>query len=163
MIHKFKTTTLLLLFSARFFAQSLPSEMQLSPDGRTLLSGKQPASGLYDSTLIRVLRLNFSQANYWQQMTANYATRTPIPATLSMDGIVLDSVGVGFKGNTSYMNVQNSQKKSFNIGTDEYIADQDLMGYSTLNLNNAFDDESFLREVFYLHQIRKHIPAAKAN
>jgi hypothetical protein len=61
------------------------------------------------------------------------------------------------------MMVQNSQKKSFNIKTEEYITGQDIYGYSTLNLNNAFQDESFLREVFYLHQIKKHIPAAKAN
>jgi spore coat protein CotH len=157
------TTAFLMCITVQCFSQSLPAEMQFSADGRTLMSGKLPSTGLYDSTLIRELRLNFSQSNYWQQMTANYATRTPIPATLSMDGIVLDSVGVGFKGNTSYMNVQNSQKKSFNIKTEEYIDGQDLYGYSTLNLNNAFQDESFLREVFYLHQIRKHIPAAKAN
>ncbi|MFN5318078.1 MAG: CotH kinase family protein [Bacteroidia bacterium] len=147
----------------RISAQSLPAEMHFSPDGRTLISGKQAPSGLYDSTLIREFRLNFSQSNYWQQMTANYATRTPIPASLSVDGLTLDSVGVGFKGNTSYQGVQNSQKKSFNITTDDYIDNQELMNYSTLNLNNAYQDESFLREVFYLHQIRKHIPAAKAN
>jgi spore coat protein CotH len=70
---------------------------------------------------------------------------------------------VSFKGNTSYQGTGTSQKKSFSIKTEEFRDNQDLMGYSTLNLNNAYQDESFLREVFYLHQIRKHIPAAKAN
>ena len=27
--------------------------------------------------------------------------------------------------------------------------DQDLKGYQTLNLNNSFEDNSFMREVFY--------------
>jgi hypothetical protein len=37
------------------------------------------------------------------------------------------------------------------------------MGYQTLNLNNCFQDESFLREVFYENNIKRYIPAAKAN
>jgi spore coat protein CotH len=128
-----------------------------------LVTGKVIPSGLYDSTMIREFRLTFPQANYWTLMTNNYATRTHIPASLTVDGITLDSVGVSFKGNTSYQGTGTSQKKSFSIKTEEFIDNQDLMGYSTLNLNNAYQDESFLREVFFLNQIRKHIPAAKAN
>jgi hypothetical protein len=57
----------------------------------------------------------------------------------------------------------NTQKKSFNISLDYAHADQRLLGYKTLNLNNSFQDPSFLREVFYQHQIRRHIPAAQSN
>lgn len=145
------------------FSQSLPLEMQFSADGRQLLSGKSSPSGFYDSALVRNLYLNFSQTNYWNQLTANYPTRTHIPANLVFEGISLDSVGVSFKGNTSYTGTGTSQKKSFSVKTEEFIDNQDLFGYSTLNLNNAFQDASFLREVFYLNQIRQHIPAAKAN
>lgn len=145
------------------FSQSLPLEVQFSGDGRQLLSGKSSPSGFYDSALVRNLYLNFSQSNYWNQLTANYPTRTHIPASLVFEGISLDSVGVSFKGNTSYTGTGTSQKKSFSVKTEEFIDNQDLLGYSTLNLNNAFQDASFLREVFYLHQIRQHIPAAKAN
>lgn len=137
--------------------------MSFSNDGKMLLTGKVAASGLYDSTIIREFRLTFPQSNYWTLLTNNYATRTHIPATLTVDGLTLDSVGVSFKGNTSYQGTGTSQKKSFSIKTEEFRNNQELMGYSTLNLNNAYQDESFLREVFYLHQIRRHIPAAKAN
>jgi hypothetical protein len=142
---------------------NLPSAMYVSQDGHYLRTGGLASEGLYDSTLIRDFYLEFPQANYWSQMQANYTTRTPIPAALTVDGVSYDSVGVAFKGNTSYMNVQNSNKKSFGIDMNEYISGQDLMGYSTLNLNNSFEDESFLREVFYSNQIRHHVPAVKAN
>ncbi|MEZ5173191.1 MAG: CotH kinase family protein [Bacteroidia bacterium] len=157
------TVACCLIIPATIAAQSLPLEIQYSNDGKMLVTGKSGPEGFYDSTIIRSLYLDFSQSNYWSQLTANYQTRTPIPATLTIDGVVMDSVGVGFKGNTSYMSTGQSQKKSFSIKTDEYIDGQDFMGYSNYNLNNAAGDPSFLREVFYLHQIRKHVPAAKAN
>jgi hypothetical protein len=157
-------TAALLISTISLNAQTFPLEMRLSTDGHMLTSGgAPPTSGLYDTTIIRSVYIDFPQANYWTLMTQNYQTRTKIAANLTVDGVTYDSVGVGFKGNTSYNNVQNSQKKSFGVDMEFTHNGQDLMGYKTLNFNNAFEDASFLREVFYLHQIRKHIPAAKAN
>ncbi len=151
-------------FACGLQAQNLPAEMNIAADGHRLLTGKlaNEADGLYDSSLIRNVYLDFPQSNYWSLMTSNYSSKTDIPAKMTVDGVEYDSVGVRFKGQTSY-SMNNTQKKSFNI-TMDYVKDgQDLMGYKTLNLNNSFQDASFLREVFYQHQIRRHIPAAKSN
>ncbi|MCB0543047.1 MAG: CotH kinase family protein [Lewinellaceae bacterium] len=145
------------------YAQNLPSQMRISDDGHMLLTGDQAPGGLYDSSIIRAIYLDFSQPNYWNQLVGNYQSKTDLPATMTVDGEIYDSVGVRFKGQTSYSQTQNSQKKSFNISTDYAISGQKLMGYKTLNLNNCFQDPSFLREVFYQKQIRRHIPAAKSN
>ncbi|MBL7952999.1 MAG: CotH kinase family protein [Flavobacteriales bacterium] len=156
----------ILLFLVPSFAalgQGLPSEMYLDQPNHMLKTGGLASTGLYEKETIRTLDLQFPQANYWTLMTQNYNSQTDIPATLTVDGDVYDSVGVRFKGQTSYSMVSNSQKKSFNITLDHAVDDQDLMGYQTLNLNNAFDDASFLREVIYLDLIRDHVPAAKAN
>lgn len=157
--------TMLLSGLAGFlFAQSLPAEMYLSDDGRRLVTGGRLYDGFYDSSIVRTIYLDFPQPNYWQLMTQNYNSHTDIPATMTVDGVVYDSVGVRFKGQTSFsMLPPGSQKRSFNISLDYVHPDQKIMGYKTLNLNNSFQDESFMREVFYLHQIRKHIPAARAN
>lgn len=144
-------------------AQNLPSQMRLSSDGRMLITGDQAPDGLYDSSIIRTIYLDFPQNNYWQLLTSNYQSKTDIPAKMTIDGEVFDSVGVRFKGQTSYNNTQNSQKKSFNLTMDYVHPDRDLMGYQTLNLNNCFQDPSFLREVFFQKQIRRHIPSAKSN
>lgn len=146
------------------FAQALPDAMFLSPDGRILYTNGQDAGGLYREDTVRAVYLNFSQANYWTLLTNNYPSQTPIPASMVVDGVTYDSVAVRFKGQTSYSQLPpGSQKKSFDVDMNGYIAGQDLKGYESLNFNNSFQDNSFMREVVYLHMIRRHIPAAKAN
>ena len=145
------------------YAQNLPAQMRRSADGHMLITGDQAPSGLYDSAIIRTIYLDFPQSNYWTLLTNNYQSKTDLPAKMTVDGAVYDSVGVRFKGQTSYQMTQNSQKKSFNITVDLVHPDQQLLDNKTLNLNNSFQDPSFLREVFYQKQIRRHIPAAKSN
>jgi hypothetical protein len=152
-----------IIISERVNGQNLPESIQLSADGRMLLTGKSLPGGLYDSAVIRTIYLQFPQPNYWQLLTANYQAKIDLPVAMTVDGVAYDSVGVRFKGQTSYMGATNSQKKSFNISLDYARPDQNLMGYKTLNLNNSFQDASFLREVFFQHQIRKHVPTAKSN
>lgn len=158
---RFNFTLLLSLFSALSVAQSLPESMRITPDGRMLIIGDQPNTGLYDQSLVRRIDLTFGQGNYWTLLTNNFASKTNLPANMLVDGVPYDSVGVRFKGQTSFSNV-SGQKKSFNISTDFIFPGQDVMGYETMNLNNGYQDPSFLRELFYQHQIRKHIPAAKS-
>lgn len=143
--------------------QQLPSEMYLSTDGHMMFTGGKSPSGLYDSALIRRIDLQFSQADYWNLLKQNYQSQTEIPATMTVEGVVYDSVGVRFKGETSYTQLpQGSEKMSFNISVNFVHEDQRIMGYKTLNLHNCFQDPSFLREVFYLHQNRNNIPGARA-
>jgi hypothetical protein len=146
------------------FGQSpnLPASMYLVENEHVLYTGGLPSSGLYDEGQIRVLELWFAQQDYWQQLADNYNSQTDIPATLIAEGDTFQNVGVRFKGQTSYTQSGNTQKKSFNITLDYAVPGQNLMGYGTLNLNNCFQDPSFLREIAYLHQIRRHVPAAKA-
>ncbi|MDQ3099895.1 MAG: CotH kinase family protein, partial [Bacteroidota bacterium] len=145
-------------------AQDLPAEMYFSPDGRMLHTGGQPSTGFYEKEIIRTIDLYFTQSNLWTLLTQNYTPQIDLAATMSVDGITYDSVGVRFKGQTSYsMLPPGSQKRSFNITMDHAIEDQNVMGYETLNLNNAFQDASFLREVVFLDLIRDHVPAAKGN
>lgn len=150
------------IFLGSGFTQSLPAQWNISEDGRFLVAGDKPSAGLYDENVLEEIRLYFPQSNYWFLMTENYLASVDIPAKLVYKGKELDSVGVRFKGQTSYF-ANNSQKKSFNISIDAFRDDQRLDGYKTLNLNNAFQDATFMREVLYYHLIRPHTPAAKAN
>ena len=143
-------------------SQSLPEELYITPDGRRLLTGSQPNTGLYDQSLVRRIDLTFASPNFWTQLTANYASKTYLPATLLIDGITLDSVGVRFRGNTSYQ-TGTSQKKSFKIELDNWRTTQDYDGYSTIKLNNAAQDASMMREVFYTSMIRRHCPTARTS
>lgn len=132
----------------------------------TLVSGLLAAQkpDLYDSEVVRDLKLTFSQSNYWTLLTQNKASNTNIPATLEMNGVVLQQVGVRFRGNTSYSQLPTgSEKKSFNIETDWSIPSQKLFGFTNLNLNNGFHDPTFVREVILYETMRRHGAAPRAN
>ena len=152
-----------LLSSSNLEAQDLPLEFNYSSDGHKLIVGNTVTTGFYDESEIDTIFLQFSQTNYWTLLEQNYEDKIEIPATLTHNGVVYDSVGVRFKGNTSYKRLRNSDKTSFAISMDSYIGGQDLEGYESLNLSNAFQDETAMREVLYLNGIRKHIAAAKGN
>lgn len=142
-------------------AQSLPLQTQLLNNKTMLRTGGKASIGLYDESQIRTIELTFSQSDYWQQLTNNYASRTDLPATMIVDGKTYQNVGVRFKGQTSYQRA-TGQKKSFNITLDYQIEDQNWLGYKTLNLNNAFEDNAVMREVLYYHLLRNHVSAAQA-
>jgi hypothetical protein len=149
--------------SFQISAQNLPSSMFFAENDHVLYTNGRQVSGFYDESSFQEIQLWFSQPDFWQLMKNNYLSKQDIPATMIVATDTFYNVGVRFKGNTSYQQVQTSDKKSFNITLDAFVEGQNIGGYSTLNLNNAFEDPSFMREVSYLHQIRRHIPAAKAN
>ncbi|MBP6335057.1 MAG: CotH kinase family protein [Bacteroidia bacterium] len=153
-----------LTFSASISGgQDFPDMMGLSLDGRRLITGNKPSTGFYEPFLMHDIHLNFSDPNFWTELEDNYYDKIDIPATMTINGVVYDSVGVRFKGHSSYTRIGSSVKKSFNISLNEYISGQDIEGYNTLNLNNCYNDASFMAEVLYEGQARKHIPAPKGN
>jgi len=151
-----------LLFPFMLNGQSLPSQWRKTDDGKFLISGDQISDGLYDESNLEEVRIYFTQPNYWNLLMQYYNSKTDIPCKLVYKGISYDSVGIRFKGQTSYF-MNSSQKKSFNISMDAFRENVTLGGYKTLNLNNSWTDASFMREVLYYRLIRTHSPAAKAN
>lgn len=150
-------------------AQKLPDEFHFSPDGKRLLIGNNENTGVYNLNEVRVIELIFSDPNYWTTLTNNYKTATDLGATMIYNGDTLKAkVGVRFKGQTSYSGGPGgggttSQKKSFNISLDFEDEKLDISGYKTFNLNNSFQDASFMREVLYLNQSKQNWISMKAN
>tara|TARA_B100000497_G_scaffold128105_1_gene173396 strand:+ start:4341 stop:6728 length:2388 start_codon:yes stop_codon:yes gene_type:complete len=152
-----------ILFVVNSFGQGFPDEMEYNAQEHIIYTGGQNVQGFYEEDKLETIELSFSQSDYWTQLTNNKASGTEIPATLTYKGDTYNDVGVRFKGNTSYNNLNGADKKSFNVTMDFVTAGQDIGGYETFNFNNCFQDESFMREIFYLNAIRNHIPAAKGN
>jgi spore coat protein CotH len=142
------------------FGQILPKQWAVK--NNNIVAGQDNHNDIYNEDKVEEIRLYFSQADYWAKMTQNYNAKIDIPVRLVYKGISYDSVGIRFKGQTSYSR-NNTQKKSFNISMDSWKEDQELLGYKTLNLNNAFEDNSYMREVMYNHFIRKYTHSAKGN
>jgi hypothetical protein len=161
----------LLLFSAAVvihaggYAQQFPDEMHMSTDGHMLLIGDLPNTGLYAQDTIRNIYLSFGQPNYWNLLDSLYWTWTDaeIPATMVVDNTTYDSVGVRFRGQSSFQHIPSQDKKPFGISLDFVHPHQDIMGRKTLNLNNCYGDPSFIREIFYQHCLKRHLPVAKSS
>jgi spore coat protein CotH len=139
----------------------LPDEMRISADGQILERGGFYTSKFYQENVIETVYLDFPQADYWNQLTNNYSSKTPIAATLRYKDKVLEQVGVRFRGLTSYSRA--GRKKSFDIDLEWMIDGQDLNGYNSIKLNNAFEDQSSMREVLYSNLARKNIPSPKGS
>ena len=117
---------------------------------------------LYNAETLRTLYLRFHDADWYEQLGDFYRTDVDVPADLIVDGKVYQSVGIRFRGSSSYFTVQN-EKKSFNIAVDHGDENQRLYGYKTLNLLNGHSDPSFLREILYSRIASNYIPAPRAN
>ncbi|MFN0032148.1 MAG: CotH kinase family protein [Flavobacteriales bacterium] len=143
-------------------AQDLPSEFRLLPEEHLINMGGDTEQGLYKHDEMKTIYLEFAQSNWWNLLTQGYNNGTDVAADMTIDGITYEDVGVGFKGQTSYNQTNGEEKKSFSIKTDAFVDGQTCQGYKTFNLNNCFDDPTFMREFLFLHLICNHVPAAKA-
>jgi hypothetical protein len=65
-----------------------------------------------------------------------------------IDGVVYDSIGVRFKGNSSYTHPNN--KKSFKLELDEFKSSVKWDGLKAVHLNNCWGDPTFMREKIHL-------------
>lgn len=119
---------------------------------------------LYDPTVLRNLAFQFHDANWWTLLQQNYQSQTNILADLTVDGVTYPNVGVRIRGNTSYTALPaGSQKVSLNVEMDFVDANQTLLGYNALNLNNGFHDATFCREVVYNNFVAQYMPNPRAN
>ncbi|MAZ95916.1 MAG: hypothetical protein CMP53_00160 [Flavobacteriales bacterium] len=120
------------------------------------------AQGFYDSASISVIEIDFSQSN-WDYMldTAKAGSESYIMSqSVTINGTYYDSVGVKYKGNSTYKS--NQVKNPWHIELDTY-KNQHYQGFTDIKLSNVAKDPSFLREVLSYEIARKYMFAPLAN
>ena len=123
-------------------------------------------TGLYDTMVLRTISLNFTQANWKTLLTNGRTTGSNTVCTLEMDnGITIYGAGARYKGNSSFggMGGSSPAKKSLNIELDYTNSASRLMGYKTINLNNAYADETIMRESLYFNVMQKYAVSPKCS
>ena len=126
------------------------------------------AQDLFDLNTVRELRVTFKDKNWDKKLDSLHklGNEFRLIGNLKIDGVSYDSVGIRYKGNSSYNNVraQNLSKLPFNIKASEVRPKQRFMGgCETLKLTNIFRDPSYVREVLSYEIVRKYMPGSKAN
>jgi hypothetical protein len=119
--------------------------------------------GFYDVSTIHTIQLTFPQSNWDAILDSLYAegNEERLLGTAVIDGVTYDSVGVRYKGNSTYG--KNRVKNPFNIKLDYVKGNQLIDGYGTLKLANSWSDPSFIREVLGYEIVRKYMPGCLAN
>jgi len=116
----------------------------------------------YDLNTIQSIEINFTQTN-WDYMldTATAGYESDIMANwVKINGVQFDSVGVRYKGNSTYN--ANQVKNPFHITLDAF-KNQDYQGYTDIKLSNVAKDPSFVREVLSYKILRKYMHAPLSN
>ncbi len=116
----------------------------------------------YNLNTIQRIEITFTQTNwdYMLDTAANGSQGYIMAKKVKINNTEFDSVGVKYKGNSSYN--ANQVKNPFHIELDTY-KDQNYEGYTDIKLGNGFKDPSFLREVLSYKIVRNYMPAPQSN
>lgn len=124
--------------------------------GFTLLA-QDSGDNVFNTDILHEVRLTFDQPNYWQEMINNFegSPEGEVPYIMGhamIDGEEVDSIGVRFKGFTSY--TYDSDKKPIKLDFNEFVAGKRHDGLRKLNLNNSFGDASVQRDALCYNIMR---------
>jgi spore coat protein CotH len=121
------------------------------------------AGGFYDAGQVNEVRLTFVEQNWDEILDSLYAAGEEgrLIGTAAINGVRFDSVGVRYKGYSSYN--PSRKKNPFNIELDEVKAGQNVEGHGTVRLANVYKDPSFVREALSYEIARKYMPAGRAS
>lgn len=128
----------------------------------SVLCGNFFAQNFYDVSTIQKIEITFAQSNWDYQLdTAKAGTDGYIMAqSVTINGTYFDSVGVKYKGNSSY-NASNN-KNPLHVELDSYKS-QSYSGIKDIKLGNNYADPSMIREVLAYDVLKNYMHCPQAN
>lgn len=128
----------------------------------TMVFTNASAQTLYDMNTVQEIEITFAQSNWDALLDAEKAGNGDyiMAQSVSINGVVFDSVGVKYKGNSTYN--ANQTKNPFHIELDTY-KDHIYEAYTDIKLSNVYNDPSFVREVLSYQILRQYTDAPLSN
>lgn len=120
------------------------------------------SQSLYDINTVQEIEISFPSLS-WDSIMDVFKNTTGeyfMADWVSINGVQYDSVGVRFKGNSSYN--ANSAKNPLHIALDEF-KNQDHQGFESIKLSNGYGDPSFIREVLAYGILKNYMHCPQAN
>ncbi len=123
--------------------------------------------GLFDEDSLRTIELEFYMQDYHSYLVNAwfYNPSERIPARLTLNGVLHDSVGVRYKGNSTFClpNDVFSPKVPYNIDMNYFIGGQKLLKYKKVKLANAWMDATFAKQIVASNLYRRYLPTGESN
>ncbi len=120
------------------------------------------AQSFYDLGTIQTIKIVFAQSNWDALLDAEKAGADGyiMAQSVEVNGVLFDSVGVKYKGNSTYR--ANQTKNPFHIELNTY-KDHIYENYTDIKLSNAYNDPSFVREVLSYQILGQYMDAPLSN
>ena len=127
-----------------------------------ILCGKLSAQNFYDQSTIQKIEIVFSQTNWDYQLDTSKAGAEGyiMAQSVTINGVYFDSVGVKYKGNSSYNPTYN--KNPLHIELDGF-KNQSYLGIKDIKLGNNYADPSMVREVLGYDILKNYMHCPQAN
>jgi hypothetical protein len=127
-----------------------------------LLMNDTCAQSLYDINTIQIIEITFSQPDWDYQMdTSKYGADQYIMADLVViNGVSYDSVGVKYKGNSSFDSTRIKNPIHIELNNIKKHAYQ---GFTDIKLSNAYQDPSMIREALAYDVLQHYMHVPQSN
>lgn len=128
-----------------------------------LLTGSLAAqTTFYDLNSIQKIELYFSQSNWDYQLdTSKYGADGYVVADwVKINGVQFDSVGVKYKGNSSYDSTYLKNPVHIEI---DHVINQSYQGIKDIKLGNGYADPSMIREVLAYDILQNYMNCPRSN
>lgn len=120
-------------------------------------------TGLYDQYVVQEIKIYFHEPD-WDHILDSlklYDLGYLQADSVIVNGTKLDSVGIKYKGNSSYDPTQ--VKNPFTIKFDKFVSGQNYQGYTSLKMANCYDDPSMIREVLAYSILKNYMHCPQSN
>jgi hypothetical protein len=119
------------------------------------------AQGFYDLYTVQKIEINFPYTNWDYRMdTSKLGSGNYLMGSVTLNGVLYDSIGVKYKGNSSYDSTYEKNPLHIELNT---FKDQHYQGYTDIKLSNGYGDPSLIREALAYHMLSSYMDCPKAN
>ncbi|MGL5437696.1 MAG: CotH kinase family protein [Lachnospiraceae bacterium] len=115
-------------------------------------SGEEVSSSDYSAEMDKNTVMTFeikADPEEWQSMLDNAANEEYILADITINGTLIENVGIRPKGNSTLSSIardDSTDRYSFKIKFDKYVDDQTWMGLDKMVLNSNYSDKTSMKE-----------------
>ncbi len=124
------------------------------------LSESGNAQSWYNADSIQKIEIYFFEENWDYKLdTAKLGTGSYLMGSVKLNGILFDSVGIKYKGNSSFDSA--NAKNPFHIELNTF-KEQNHKAYTDIKLSNGYGDPSLIREVLSYKILNNYMKSPKS-